>query len=54
MSDHDVTCVWCGLRPTTGPLFGAPTCDTCRNGGRHIRVLNYLQRLRWAAERNRA
>lgn len=49
----DVSCLWCGVRVATGLLFGAPTCSTCRSGGRHLRVQNYINRLRWAAERPR-
>lgn len=47
-------CLRCGVRTATGRLFGAPTCETCRSGGRHLRVQNYINRLRWAAERTRA
>ena len=46
-------CMWCGLRPETCKLYGAPTCNTCRDGGRKVRVQNYINRLRWAAERTR-
>lgn len=42
--------MWCGVREAVTELFGSPTCESCRDGGRHQRVRAFIQRLRWAAE----
>lgn len=45
-------CSWCGVREASEAhtVYASPTCEVCHGGGRHLRVKNYINRLRWAAE----